>query len=70
MDRLHCDFQDKPGNTYSVFSNCHRFDMSMVNILLANKFSFNTNKYAFYQHNFVVAREDRINYEKDILLTS
>lgn len=43
VNELVCDF--KEGDMFKEYAGCHRFDQSAMNILLANRFDFDEEKY-------------------------
>ena len=67
INGLQCSFK---GDSHTRFGDCHRFDMSLINLLLGNKFNFTRENFTAQQKNFRLGRKDKINFDKDVLLTS
>ena len=55
-DRLACSFARN--DRFAVYANCHRFDMSLLNLLLRNRFNFNSDKYTIGNGLVTIRRGD------------
>ncbi len=55
---IQCKWPKNITNSHWTVSACHRYDQSLINILLAEKYNFNISKYAMPGYFGVVRRKD------------